>query len=44
MAEKLFDLEARHEQKFQIVFDTIKELTREKAIPRKRKIGFGSEG
>lgn len=42
LAEKLFDLEQRHEQKFQLVFQAIKELVKDKAVPRKRQIGFGN--
>ena len=41
LADRLFDLEQRHEKKFQVVFDAIKELTSESKIPSKRKIGFG---
>ncbi len=41
LADRLIDLEARHERKFQIVFDAIKELTGKKTIPTKRQIGFG---
>lgn len=44
LAEQLIDLEQRHEQKFQIVFDAIKELTKDRPIPRKRRIGFSPEG
>lgn len=40
LAERLLDLEQRHESKFQIVFDAIKELTKGKAVPPKRRIGF----
>ena len=40
LAEQVFDLEQRHEQKFQIVFDATKELTKDKPIPRKRRIGL----
>lgn len=40
LAERLLDLEQRHESKFQIVFDAIKELTKDKAVPPKRRIGF----
>jgi len=32
----------RHMQRFQLVFEAIKELTKEKAVPKKRRIGFGS--
>jgi len=41
LAERLFDLEQRHEKKFQLVFEAIKELVREKSVPKKRQIGFG---
>ena len=41
LAEQLLDLEQRHEQKFQIVFDAIKELTKDKQVPHKRRIGLG---
>lgn len=43
LADRLIDLEQRHEQKFQLVFDAIKELTKGKPIPKKRRIGFGSD-
>ena len=41
LAEQLLDLEQRHEQKFQIVFEVIKDLTKEKSVPHNRRIGFG---
>ncbi|MDC0358487.1 ORF6N domain-containing protein [Oligoflexia bacterium] len=41
LADQLIDLEDRHEKKFQRVFDAIRELTSEKTIPKKRRIGFG---
>ena len=43
LADRLLDLEQRHEQKFHVVFEAIKELSREKTVPRKRHIGFGCE-
>jgi len=43
LADQLIDLEQRHEHKFQLVFEAIKELTKEKAIPKKRRIGFGND-
>ena len=43
LADRLLELEQRHEQKFQLVFDAIRELTKEKAIPKKRRIGFGED-
>lgn len=42
LAEKLFNLKARHEQKFQLIFDMIKELTKEESTTKKHKIGFGN--
>jgi len=41
LADRLIDLEQRHEQKFQLVFDAIRELVKEKPVPKKRQIGFG---
>jgi len=41
LAERLFDLEQRHEQKFQLIFHAIKELATEKSVSKKRQIGFG---
>jgi len=43
LADRLIDLEQRHEKKFQIVFDAIKELMGEKPVPKKRQIGFRHE-
>lgn len=40
LADRLLDLEQRHEQKFQLVFDAIKELAQEKPVPEKRQVGF----
>ncbi len=40
LADRLLDLEQRHEAKFQLVFDAIRELTSEKSVTRKRQIGF----
>lgn len=42
LADRLIELEQRHEQKFQLVFDAIRELTKDKSIPMKRRIGFGT--
>ena len=41
LADRLFDLEKRHEHKFQVVFDAIRELTKEDPVPKQRRIGFG---
>jgi hypothetical protein len=43
LADQLIDLEQRHKQKFQLVFDAIKELTKENPASKKRRIGFGND-
>ena len=40
LADRLFDLEQRHEEKFKTIFNVIQELTKDKEVPNKRKIGF----
>ena len=43
LADRLIDLEQRHEEKFQVVFEAIKKLMREEPLPKKRSIGFGQD-
>lgn len=41
LSDKLFELEQRHEQKFQVVFEAINKLVQDKAVRKKNRIGFG---
>lgn len=41
LARKLDSLENLHEKKFKVVFDAIRELMSERAVPRKKILGLG---
>ena len=43
LAEKLEDLEEKHDAQFTVVFDAIRQIMGDTKIPPKRQIGFGRD-